>query len=246
MKLTEDELIYIWRYFQYCCLPSIVLAKYAYLDYIKDIKEEKVFYRHGTKYAINRIGRYLELLPNRLMDVSNQNVRYMNILADNVEEQFEDEAEELHKAIFLTFRNAKWEHVECLTALHFILAMLRIAEVTFIQCCKDLKDMSGKDMTEVFHLFNIGDTADRWEDIVKYANDFLDTKKKAQDIDLNNIRCTKAIETLRGKLADIETLRIAMKKSYPWSPNYKEEIPYEQSEDYLIVNNNNLENNGMD
>ena len=30
-----------------------------------------------------------------------------------------------------------------------------------------------------------------------------------------------------------------MRKSYPWSPNYKEDIPYEESADYLIVHGNN-------
>lgn len=245
MKVTEEELIEIWHYFQYCCLPSIIMAKYAYLDYIDDIKKDKILYRHEMKQSINKIGKYLETLPNKLMDVNNQNVRYMNILGDNIDEQFDDETEELHRAIFISFRNAKWQHAESLAALHFILAMMSIASATFIQCCKDLKNLSGKDATEAFHVYNLAEAAINWSEIVKKANVLLDNKKKAEPVDLNNLRCTKAVDALRNKLSDIETLRIAMKKSYPWSPNYKEDVPYEQSTDYMIVNFKNKENNGV-
>ena len=238
MRLTEEELIDTWKYFQYCCLPSITMARYAYLDYINDIKKEKMFYRHETKQAINKIGKYLEVLPNRLMDVSNQNIRYMNILGDNIDEQFENEKEELHKAIFLSFRNAKWEHLDCLTALHFIFTMLQIAAVTYTQCCKDLKDIKGKDFTDVFHVYDLHELCYDWNKVISKANTSLDTVKKSESVDLQNLRCNKAINAIRKKLANIETLRIAMEKSYPWSPNYKEEIPYEDSADYLIVNNN--------
>lgn len=223
------------------------MAKYAYLDYIDRIKEDKMFYRHETKQAINKIGKYLDMLPNRLMDVSNQNVRYMNILGDNIEEQFEAETDELHRAIYITFRNAKWDHVDCLAALHYILTMMGIASASFTGCCEDLKRLSGKDAAKAFHLYNLQETSDNWLKIVKKANKVLDVRKKAELVDLNNIRCTKAVDALRSKLADIETLRIAMRKSYPWSPNYREDIPYEQSVDYMIVNNNQKpEDNGMD
>lgn len=234
MRVTEEELIEIWHYFQYCCMPSIVMARYAYLDYIDDIKTEKTYYRHEAKQAINKVGKYLDTLPNRLMDLGAENIRYMNILNDNMVEQYENDAAELHKAIFLTFRNAKWKHVECLAAMHFILAMLNIAAVTFTQCCKDLKQYSGKDATEAFHLYNLSSLAEKWETIVSSATTLLDDNKKAEDIDLNNIRCTKAIDALRMKLADIEILREAMKKSYPYSPNYREDIPFENSVDYAV------------
>jgi len=236
MRVTENELINIWKYFQYCCLPAIIMARYAYLDYIDDIKKDKVLYRHEMKQSINKIGKMLEVLPNRLMDVSNQNVRYMNILGDNIEEQFEDETEELHRAIYISFRNAKWEHFESLSALHYILSMISIASNTFIGCCNDLKRLYHKDATEAFHVYNLQGVEASWLDIVRKANVLLDTKKKAEDVDLNNLRCTKAVDSLRKKLSDIETLRIAMRKSYPWSPNYREDIPYEQSADYLVVN----------
>lgn len=245
MRVTEEEFIYIWRYFQYCCLPSIVLARYSYLDYIGDIREEKTFCRHGMKQAINRIGKYLEALPRKLMDVSSQNVRYMNILADNMEEQFEEDVEELHKAIHLTFRNAKWEHIECLTALHHISAMLQIATATFAQCCEDLRKETGHDAYDTFHVFNLRNTTERWEKIVSEADRILDTKRKSEDIDLNNLRCSRAVKALRSRLSDIETLRTAMRKSYPWSPNFREDIPYEESVDYLIVNHKKNDN-GMD
>lgn len=239
MVLTEEELVDIWKYFQYCCLPSITMARYAYLDYIEDIKKEKMFYRHETKQVINKIGKYLEALPNRLMDVSSQNVRYMNILSDNIEEQFEEEEEELHRAIFISFRNAKWKHAECLASLHYILTMMSIASAIFNQCCEDLKRLSEKDATEAFHIYSLSETSVEWLKIVKKANTMFDNNKKAEAIDLNNIRCTKAVDAIRKKLADIETLRIAMRKSYPWSLNYKEGIPFEESADYLIVNSNN-------
>ncbi len=246
MKVTEEQFIHIWRYFQYCCLPSIVAARYAYLDYIDDIRKEKTFCRHETKQAINRIGKVIETLPRKLMDVSSQNVRYMNILADNMEEQFEDEVDELHRAVFISFRNAKWGHTECLAALHFILSMLRIAGATFAQCCEDLWNIQGQDAREAFHVFNLSDLADRWEKVVEMGNKVLDDKRKSLDVDLDNIRCQKAVRALRGKLTDIETLREAMRKSYPWSPNFREDVPYEQSEDYMIVNYNKQENYGMD
>lgn len=210
------------------------MARYAYLDYIDDIKEEKAFYRHKTKYNINQIGKELQTLPNRLMDLGAENIRYMNILSDNMVEQFEEDAEELHKAIYLTFKNAKWKHTDCLASMHFILAMLNIAAVTFTQCCTDLKKYSGKDATEAFHLYNLAEMAERWEKIVSDANVLLDDNKKADDIDLNNLRCTNAIDALRKKLADIEVLRDAMKKSYPFSPNYREDIPFENSIDYAV------------
>lgn len=249
MKITEDELIDIWRYFQYCCLPSIIMARYAYFDYIDDIKNEKKFYRHETKQAINKIGRQLDKLPRVLMDVSSQNVRYMNILGDNIDELLEEDKEELHRAIYISFKNAKWRHLECFAALCYIQTMLKMAAVTFVQCCKDYKLIRGKDVTELFHVYNIEEIASKWEELVFTASysDIFEQSKKATDVNLQNLRCQKATDAIRRKLSDIETLRIAMEKSYPWSPNYKEGIPYEQSDDYRLVSNNKKqENDGMD
>lgn len=249
MRLTEDELIDIWRYFQYCCLPAITMARYAYFDYIEDIKKEKKFYRHETKQAINKIGKQLDKLPRILMDVNAQNVRYMNILGDNIDELLEDEKEELHRAIYISFRNAKWNHAECMAALCYILKMLRIATVTYRQCCNDLRVIMGKDVTELFHVYNLQEVTDTWQDLVLMAaySGIFDQRKKAEDVNLQNLRCNNAVAAIRKKLSDIETLRIAMRKSYPWSPNYKEGVPYEQSDDYRIVNNNKInENDGMD
>lgn len=240
MRLTEDELIDIWRYFQYCCLPSIIMARYAYFDYIEDIKKEKKFYRHEVKQEINKIGKELDRLPRKLMDVSSQNVRYMNILGDNIDELFEEDKEELHRAIYISFRNAKWNHVDCMAALCYILKMLRIASVTFEQCCLDLKTTMGKDVTEIFKVYNLKEITDTWQDLVMMAtySDILDQRKKAENVDLQNLRCSKAVDAIRKRLSDIETLRVALRKSYPWSPNYKEGIPYEESIDYKIVHSN--------
>lgn len=241
MTVTADELIDIYKYFQYCCLPSIIMAKYAYCDYIGDIKKEKSFYRHETKQVINKIGKVLDTLPNKLMDVTYDNVRYMNILGDNIEELFEDEENELHRAIYISFRNARMQPVDCLSALHFIDAMLQIATATYSVCCNDLKKAWHVDVTEVFSVYNLKDLTLRWNEIVKQANIlYSDAKlnKKASPVDLNNIRCQKAIHEIRKKISDIETLRIAMRKSYPWSPNFKEDTPFEESADYLIVNSN--------
>lgn len=240
MRLTEEELIDIWRYFQYCCLPSIIMARYAYFDYIEDIKKEKKFYRHEVKQEINKIGKELNRLPRKLMDVSSQNVRYMNILGDNIDELFEEDKEELHRAIYISFRNAKWNHVDCMAALCYILKMLRIASVTFEQCCLDLKTTMGKDVTEIFKVYNLKEITDTWQDLVMMAtySDILDQRKKAENVDLQNLRCSKAVDAIRKRLSDIETLRVALRKSYPWSPNYKEGIPYEESIDYKIVHSN--------
>jgi hypothetical protein len=239
MRVTEDELIDIWYYFQYCCLPSIIMARYAYFDYINDIKDEKMFYRHERKQAINKVGKYLDGLPRKLMDVSNQNIRYMNILGDNIDEIFEDEKEELHKAIYLSFKNGKWKHVDCFTAIHYISAMLNIAEATYIQCCKDMLDVWCKDPTEVFHVFNLHEVNESWEKIADTATEFFaKDNKKATDVNLHNIRCDKAIDAFRRKYADVETLKEALKKSYKWSPNYQEGVAFEDSKDYLIINNN--------
>lgn len=239
MRITEEELITTWRYFQYCCLPAITMAHYAYLDSIDNIKQDKMFYRHETKQAINRIGKYLEALPNRLMDVSQHNVRYMNILGDNIEEQFEEETKELQKGIFLSFKNAKMKHVECLTALHYTSVMLQIASAIFTSCCEDMKLILHKDPTELFHTYNLHDVTARWSSIVDKASEvfgYNKVSKKTPSVDLNNPRCMMAIDAIRKKYADIETLRIAMKKSYPWSLNYQEGVPYEESIDYQIVN----------
>lgn len=241
MRVTEEELIDIWQYFQYCCLPSIVMARYAYNDYVKDIKEEKMFCRHEVKFAINKIGKYLEMLPNKLMDVSPQNIRYMNILSDSIEEQFEDETEELHRAIYITFRNAKAKHLECLSAIHYISAMIQIAAATFRQCCYDLKKIMHKDVAIAFHTYDLQDIVKRWEEIVDKATVFFGYDKMGKKdivVDLNNPRCCKAIDCIRRKYASIDTLKAAMKAAYPWSPNYKEDIPFEQSVDYLITDNN--------
>lgn len=235
MKLTDEELIDIWRYFQYCCLPSIVMARYAYLDYVNDIKKEKSFYRHEVKQAINRIGKSLEVLPNKLADVSNENVRYMNILSDNIEGLFDDETEELHRAIYISFRNAKYEHLDCLTALHYISSMLQIASLTYKQCCKDLMTTRGKDVTEIFWTYNLQETYAMWDKIVDKAESLYKTKK-AESVDLNNLRVTKAIHAIRLKYSGIKTLQRAMKASYPWSPNYKEGIAFEDSVDYIVIN----------
>lgn len=240
MRLTENELIGIWRYFQYCCLPSIIMANYAYLDNIDSIKQDKMFYRHESKQAINKIGKYLEVLPNRLMNVGSEYVRYMNILGDNIEEQFEEENAELYKGIFLSFKNAKMKHVECLSALHYISVMLQIASAIFNQCCKDMHQVIHKDPTDLFHTYNLYDITIKWNEIVDKATEvfgYNKVSKKTPSVNLNNPRCIKAIDAIRRKYADVGTLRVAMEKSYPWSPNYKEGISYEQSADYLIVNN---------
>lgn len=99
----------------------------------------------------------------------------------------------------------------------------------------------GKDPTKSFGIYNLQEVVDKWNTIADKASklweyDKLD--KKHPIIDLNNPRCIKAISNISNKLTSIETLRIAMEKSYPWSPNYKEGLPYEQSDDYLIVNSN--------
>lgn len=242
MNVTDEELIVIWRYFQYCCLPSIIMARYAYLDYIGDIKADKAFCRHETKQAVNRVGKYLDNLPNKLMNVNSQNVRYMNILGDNIDEQFETDVEELHRAIYISFRNAKMKHLDCLTALHYISVMLQIASVTFSQCCHDMYSTMHKNPTKAFHVYNLKEVSDSWGKIVDKASSFYGYDKEnrhSPSVDLNNLRCTKAVDNIRRKLACIDTLRIAMQKSYPWSPNYQEGVPYEQSADFLIVNNNN-------
>lgn len=242
MNITDDELIEMWQYFQYCCVPSIVMTKYAFLDYVKDIKQEKAFYRYENKALITKMYKILPNLPNKLMDVSSQNVRYMNIFSDNIDEQLEEETEELHKAIYITFRNAKMQHIECLAAIHYISAMLQIAVVTFEQCCHDMKQTLGKDPEQIFRKFNMQSIADDWEKLVDRATKFFGYNKleKNEDpVDLNNPRCIKAIDSIRRKYADIETLRTAMKKSYPWSVNYREDIPYEKSVDNLIVNTDN-------
>lgn len=242
MVITDEDLITIWRYFQYCCLPSIVMARYAYLDYINDIKTEKSFYRHLNKQSINRIGKQLEALPDSLMAVSSQNIRYMNILSDNIEEQFEDEENELHRAMYISFRNAKMQHLDCLAALHYISAMLQLASFTFSQCCHDMKQVLHKDPTDLFSTYNLQAISDKWSEIVDKASvcfGYDKSDKKTPSVDLNNLRCTKAAKAIMDKLADINTLRIAMKKSYPWSINYQKDIPYEKSADWLIVNSNN-------
>lgn len=247
MIVTEDEFLEIWRYFQYCCLPSIVMTRYAYLDYIGDIKADKAFFRHERKQAINRIGNELERLPNALMDISNQNVRYMNILGDNIDGQFDDEKEELHRAIYITFRNAKMKHLDCLSALHFISAMLQIAVVTFEQCCKDMINERGKDPTKGFGIFNIQELADRWDKVLDDATRFYGYDKgdkKSPDADLNNIRCINAIGAIRSKLSDINTLDYALRESYPWSFCYQEGVPYELSSDYIITHPEAVNNYG--
>lgn len=213
--------------------------KYAFLDYVKDIKKEKTFYRYENKALITKMTGFLTTLPNKLMDVSSQNVRYMNIFSDNIEEQLEEETEELHRAIYITFRNAKMQHIECLSAIHYISAMLQIAVVTFEQCCHDMRQTLGKDPEQIFRMFNLQKTVEDWEKLVDRATKFFGYNKMSkheEEVDLNNPRCIKAIDSIRRKYADIETLRTAMRKSYPWSINYKEGIPYEQSADNLIVN----------
>ena len=242
MVIKEDKLIDIWRYFQYCCLPSITMARYAYFDYIKKIKEEKKFYRHEIKQAINRIGKSLEVLPNNLMAVSNQNIRYMNIFGDNIDELLEKETEELYRSIYISFRNAKIKHLDCFTALHYISVMLQISSVTFSQCCADMKKSMHIDPTELFRVYDLHDITDRWDVILDRAAHFFGydkTGKKGESVDLNNPRCIKAVDAIRTKYTDIETLRVAMKKSYPWSLNYNKDIPYEKSMDYLIVHTDN-------
>lgn len=249
MRVTADELIDIWKYFQYCCLPSIIMTRYAYLDYIDDIKKEKAFYRHEIKQAINKIGKTLESLPTVLMSISDNNIRYMNILGDNIEELFEDEKEELHRAIYISFRNAKMQPTDCLSALHFIDTILQIAKATYEVCCNDLYKVWHKDVRESFSIYNLDELSRDWDKIVSKANTLYSNdkrNKKASMVDLRNIRCLKAVHEIRKKLSDIETLRVAMRKSYPWSPNYQEDVPFEESDDYLIVNNNGNQNKQED
>lgn len=236
--MTHEELIDIWRYFQYCCLPSIVMAKYAYFDYVEDIKKEKALYKHEVKKTINKVGKCLETLPNRLTDISRQHIRYMNILSDNIEEQFEDEAEELYKAVYITLRNAKMQHLECLSAIHYVSAMLQLASITFKQCCYDMKRMAHKDPSKTFSVYDLHDLYKEWKEVEDTATrtfGYDKISKKEPNADLNNPRCIKALETIRKKYTDIETLRTAMEKSYPWSPHYQEGIPYEESVDYRIT-----------
>lgn len=246
MKISEENLVTIWRYFQFCCLPSIIMARYAYADYIDDIKKEKTFYRHKNKYEINRIGKYLSALPDKLMAVSKQNIRYMTIFGANVEEQFQDDEEELHRAIYISFKNAKMQHLDCLAALHYTSVMLQIASVVYSQCCKDLKKVMHVDPTDAFSTYNLNQITEMWNKIVDSASvcfGYDKKDKKTPSVDLNNPRCTKAVDVIRKKLDNINTLRVAMRESYPYSINYKEDIPYEQSADYLITHSREHSNN---
>lgn len=232
----------MWRYFQYCCVPSIVMTKYAFLDYVEDIKKEPTFYRDSIKRAIGRMSKILTKTPNRLMDIGSQNIRYMNIFSDNIEEQLEEETKELHRAIYITFRNAKMQHLDCLAALHYISAMIQIAVVTFEQCCYDMRKTLKIDPSRMFKTYNLQSALDAWDKIVDSATVAFGYDKKgkhSENADLNNPRCIKAIDAIRKKYSDIEVLRTAMRKSYPWSINYKEGIPYEQSADNLIANTSN-------
>lgn len=236
--MKEENLTTVWRYFQFCCLPSIIMARYAYADYIDDIKKDKIFYRHKDKQAINRIGQYLSTLPNKLMAVSNQNIRYMTIFGANIDEQFEEEKEELHKALYISFRNAKMQHLDCLAALHYISVMLQIASSVFSQCCRDLQKVMKINPTDTFSTYNLNHITDSWNNIVDNASvcfGYDKEDKRHPSVDLNNPRCTKAVDIIRRKLDNINTLRVAMRKSYPWSINYKEDVPYEQSVDYLVT-----------
>lgn len=236
--MTHEELIDIWRYFQYCCLPSIVMAKYAYFDYVEDIKKEKALYKHETKKTVNKVGKYLETLPNKLADINQQYIRYMNILSDNIEEQFEEEAEELYKAVYITIRNAKMKHLECLSAIHYISAMLQLASITFRQCCYDMNRLAHRDASQAFGIYDLHGLCKEWKEVENTATKIFGYDKRGKKepcADLNNARCIKALKTIRKKYTDIETLRVAMKKSYPWSPNYQEGIPYEESVDYRIT-----------
>lgn len=228
----------VWKYFQYCCLPSIIMARYAYADYLDDIKKEKTFYQHQNKYDINRIGTYLSALPDKLMAISKQNIRYMTVLGANVEEQLQDEEEELHRAIYLTLKNAKMKHLDCLTALNYTHVMLQIASLTFSQCCRDMKTVRHIDPADTFSSYNLDKITEMWDKIVDKAVicfGYDKGDKKSPDADLNNPRCIKAVDAIRSKLDNINTLRVAMEKSYHLSTNYKEGIPYEQSADYLIT-----------
>ena len=97
------------------------------------------------------------------------------------------------------------------------------------------------DPTELFGTYDLHGIAERWIKIVDKATVFFGydkVGKKEVEVDLNNPRCKKAIDAIMAKYGDIETLRIAMRKSYPWSLNYREDIPYEESVDYMIVHNN--------
>lgn len=241
MRITDEELIYIWKYFSYCCLPSLIMSRYAYLDYIDDIRKEKTFYRHELKQTINKLGKTLESLPNKLMDAGAKNIKYMNILGDCIEEQFEKEKEELHRAIYISFRNAKFQHLDCFAAIHYISVMTQIAAVTFTQCCEDFKAVAGIDIGELFHVYNLKGFTESWSGIADKAAEtfgYVRKRKKDEEVNLNNLRVSKAIQAIRSKYSDIETLRKAMREAYPWSPNFKEGVPFEQSEDYLIVYSN--------
>lgn len=214
------------------------MTKYAFLDYIDDIKKEPLFYSNATKRAIIRMGNILTKTPHRLMDIGSQNIRYMNIFSDNIDEQLEKETEELHRAIYITFRNAKMQHLECLAAIHYISVMIQLAVFTFEQCCYDMKKTLKIDPTRLFNTYNLKPASEAWDKIVNSATVFFGYDKKGkheENVDLNNPRCMKAIDAIRRKYSDIETLRTAMKKSYPWSVNYKEGIPYEESADNIIV-----------
>lgn len=242
MKVTEQELIDIWRYFQYCCLPSLVAVKCAYFDYIGDIQKETKFYKFGIKRDINQIGKYLDSLPNKLMSINSKYKNYITIFSNNIEELFEEDEEELHKAIYITLRNGKLQHLECLSALYYIEVMIQVAIVVFKQCCNNIKAFKEKDPTTSFNRYNLQDTLDKWDSIIDSASTmwgYDKYDKKHPRVNLNNPRCIKAINNIRNKLLDINSIRIAMRKSYPWSPDYQEGVPYEQSNDYLIVHSNN-------
>lgn len=238
MRIADEKLIDIWRFFQYRCLPSIVMAKYAYQDYIEDIKAEKSFYKHKVKQNINKVGKHLDALPNILMGISSQNIQYMNILGDNIEELLQDDTAELYKSVYLSFRNAKFKPLECLTALHYISIMIQMATSIFMQCCKDIEATMKIDCTKLFHVYNLEDISEWWENICNEATIFYGYDKedgKSQNVDLNNPRCIKAALTIRDRYYAVDTLCKAMRKSYKWSPNFKEGLPFEQSLDYFII-----------
>lgn len=244
-SFTYEEVIDMWRCFQFQCIPSILLARYAYRDYIDAIRAEKTFYRHEMKKEINNISNDLDHMISNLLSVTSGNLRYMSILSDNIEEEMEDEIEEMRKAIELTFRGIKFPHEECFTALYYIRTMMGMACFTFAVTCFAIRERRGMDAKDLFIKYDLHPILDRWDKICATAirtlltdRDYKRLSKGRTDgmvLDLHNPRCEKAFENVRVKYSSTETLANALRKSYEWSPNYKEGQPYEESADYAMI-----------
>jgi hypothetical protein len=229
----NEELIFIWRFFQLRCLPSIVFAKYAWHDSIKAIKANKNFYKHENKKIINEVGKALDTKVEQLMSAEGKYKDYIGEYCDTIEELLDKEIRIFDNSIKSKLKGAFIEDVDFYSALFYVQGMLSLAFLEYCRCFKDIITQYNVDVSNHFDRYDVNTLLKKWNIVCEKAGDSLPDKDSkghtVGTVNFNKGRFVEAFRLLRSKLVDAKVMYKAAEAAYPYSSYYDSSVPFEDT-----------------